>query len=391
MPSRRSDRGQALEQGYDQSQDWLTAQAQALRGWEEENLGKSLALSFVPGVGQVYGGVSTAAALQDPTASGTEKAVAVAGAVLPIDKLVNLAKKFISGGKQVPDWIMSQIDVYHSSPHKYETPRNAPSGEIGSLSGPGHYAAEHADDSTQFARGKGYLYKREIPDEHLGQYVDIQQYSTSYKNIPDNIKESMKKLYPGLTVEEAFAKYKNSNMAGRADSSYELEKARQRALAAGLRGNKVGDVYVTFDPNDYNLKERYEIDGYRPQSKDRYRRNRPLEEVLGDVQIPDSPVVDLSNAPKSPVPEASRELRKMFEEQMSKNNLSVKEVMSHGQIKDIISDSLPFGLATRLPFGSITDLADGASSEFLAKLMKQDPDAMEELRLLAEAMQDAAL
>ena len=391
MPSRRSDRGQALEQGYGQSQDWLTTQAQALRGWEEENLGKSLALSFVPGVGQVYGGVSTAAALQDPTATGTEKAVAVAGAVLPIDKLVNLAKKFISGGKQVPDWIMSQIDVYHSSPHKYETPRNAPSGEIGSLSGPGHYAAAHPDDSTNYARGQGYLYKREIPDEHLGQYVDIQQYSTSYKNIPDNIRESMKKLYPGLTVEEAFVKYKNSNMAGRADSGYELEKARQRALAAGLRGNKVGDVYVTFDPNDYNLKERYEIDSYRPQSKDRYRRNRPLEEVLGDVQIPDSPVVDLSNAPKSEVPEASRELRKMFEEQMSKNNLGVKEVMSHGQIKDIISDSLPFGLATRLPFGSITDLADGASSEFLAKLMKQDPDAMEELRLLAEAMQDAAL
>lgn len=57
--------------------DKLTAMAQALRGWQEENPWKDAAAGFVPGVGQV----ELAAALRDPKATTTDKVLAGVGAV----------------------------------------------------------------------------------------------------------------------------------------------------------------------------------------------------------------------------------------------------------------------------------------------------------------------
>lgn len=87
--------------------------SQALRGWEEENPWKSLALGFVPVAGQVYGAASAAAALRDPEASALDKSLAGAS-VTPLGALAKTAKKIIGGpvlaerakklGIEIPDW-----------------------------------------------------------------------------------------------------------------------------------------------------------------------------------------------------------------------------------------------------------------------------------------------
>lgn len=89
------------------------ALAKALRGWQAENPAADLALGFVPGVGQLYGAATAAAAYADPDASGLERGLATAGMV-PFGKGADLLRKIAVGKKgidrlgQSPDLIPGQ-------------------------------------------------------------------------------------------------------------------------------------------------------------------------------------------------------------------------------------------------------------------------------------------
>ena len=178
-------------------------------------------------------------------------------------------------------------------------------------------------------------------------------------------------------------------MAGRGVGAAELERNRQRALASGLRGNVDKSTYVTFDANDYNLKNRYKMNTDVSNSPNIRRVGRGLEEYLADFQVPGSKVKDLSNAPKSIVPEESKALRKVFEAQMSAHNINPLDVMDKSQIRSLLFDSIDHRIARNMPVGMVGELAEKVDSSLLLGLMRGELDATLKLEEIIEGMIEA--
>ena len=70
------------------------ALAKKLRAWQEDHPVLDFGLGLVPGVGQLYGTASSAAAMRDPDASGLEKTMAAAS-ILPVGKIADKVRKIM--------------------------------------------------------------------------------------------------------------------------------------------------------------------------------------------------------------------------------------------------------------------------------------------------------
>jgi hypothetical protein len=74
--------------------------AKALRNWQAENPVADVAIGFVPGVGQLYGLASAAAAYADPDATALDRGLATAG-ILPLGKAAGAVRKIAVGPKGI--------------------------------------------------------------------------------------------------------------------------------------------------------------------------------------------------------------------------------------------------------------------------------------------------
>jgi hypothetical protein len=152
-----------------------------------------MALGFVPGVGQAMAVRDIERARRDDDPLG----MALAGlSLVPFGKMIGAMR----GGKQVGP--VSQLDVYHGSPYKFDKfdPTKIGTGEGAQAYGHGLYFAENPSVAGEYARmnitGPGQV-------AHIGA-----------KNGPDGAMQALKNVYPKMPKQWYESAIANAETAG---------------------------------------------------------------------------------------------------------------------------------------------------------------------------------
>lgn len=270
--------------------DDLTTARDDLRGWEEDNFWTSLGLGFVPGVGSVYGGLSGAAALSDPDASGLEKGLAAAG-FTPMGHIARMLK-------QAPDQL--GITVFHGGPEFEGPPRPMHEGGEGNWTeGPGLYLTPAYSEASSYAESTPFydganpskrplVYRYDLDDEAREQMFLInpaglgagprRQFDLQYEQVKDILAD----MFPGMSDEQRYQQFVDDFMwhSGSAPDFQTRDAQRMYALAEGIRGTETpGLAYiVSFDPaEDLTELDRLLPSGWGPDEEmmrlsDAYKR-----------------------------------------------------------------------------------------------------------------------
>jgi hypothetical protein len=167
--------------------------------------------SFIPGVGQALAArdIERARRANDPAA-----AAMAATEFLPFGRLAGLGKK---AGP-----VMSEIDVYHGSPHRFEKfdASKIGTGEGAQAYGHGIYLAESPNVAQHYATGGGGFVPVQGKDNVYFNGQWVQDFSD--KKSPEGLaKYAMSQSSTGTTIQE---KIETLNKIGRKDAADWLEK-----------------------------------------------------------------------------------------------------------------------------------------------------------------------
>jgi hypothetical protein len=167
--------------------------------------------SFIPGVGQLLAGrdIERARRAGDPAA-----AAMAATEFLPFGRLAGMMRR--------PGPIMSELDVYHGSPHRFEEfdASKIGTGEGAQAYGHGIYFAESPNVAQHYATGGGGFVPVQGKDNVYFNGQWVQDFSD--KKSPEGLaKYAMSQSSTGTTIKE---KTETLNKIGRKDAADWLEK-----------------------------------------------------------------------------------------------------------------------------------------------------------------------
>jgi hypothetical protein len=193
-----------------------------------------MGLGFVPGIGQAMAlrDIERARRAEDPAAGAL-----AAASLIPFGRL-------LGRGNAGP--IMSELDVFHGTPHKFPATEANPLGEfdaskIGTgkgrnLKGKGIYLTENPERAKEYAESfvqPGLVYKSDLPDKMIEMMLE---YDVPIKNQPEKIKKKLQTL--GIDSE-------SSELAGTIVSGLKEGKnsiSEETLVKAGIPGMKIKNI-----------------------------------------------------------------------------------------------------------------------------------------------------
>lgn len=299
--------------------------ATSLRQWQEENALVDFGLGFVPGVGaaQSLADLGASNQLDEPWYQQVLLAIGAIPGVRPARKLISALDDLPPGGlreliyrlmdedivseRQASNMFTSSGDLrmFHGTGDKgleAFTPEGVSRATLqsrDSWGGPGTYMASNWASPVDMARpgqeNTLRILERAVPRDELSSFpvIDFERDSDlpgllgvfGVQDQTEDVVQALGRLYPQADPKEALRAYNNSYFGtdspritpnGRLESPrmegstpYDLEDARQRALAAGLRGNFHADsggvTLAGFAPETYIPGSIYDMPARGPK------------------------------------------------------------------------------------------------------------------------------
>ena len=353
------------------------AAARTLRKWEEANPGAATLAGFIPPLAIAQ----SAAALRDPDAPTWEKALSSLdfGPMKAVSGAVSALR-----GAPSPREAISELDVYHGGVEHSGPPKAGQIGGEGTYDeGPGFYVTPNKGEAEAYARGaKRYgtptLYKYDLPDEHLQDYVNFDEPFTEQTA---NVQQGLQELFPdSLGDEDLVKKLRDQFWRDRQNFN---EPFRMAAMAAGLRGVRTNDPiggratgegeYISvFDPDELELLDDMAYDastGFVGQDKS----------FAASMESTQALILDNFDIVKDHVPEGG--YMSGFKAWLSKNykpvaidELAQSETMLTNVVKKWAGEvSAQQAKIKQIPPGLSAHDAKGSSPVGFADLYKQHP------------------
>ena len=224
-----------------------------------------MALGFVPGVGQAMAARDIERARRDNDPIGMGMA---ATSFVPFGKLIGALR----GRKQMGP--VSELDVWHGSPHRFPPTAKNPLGEFDPTKiGTGEGAQAYGVGAGYLAEAKGTATGYRDTLAHKGA-LDL-EYEAGKRGIPLNREaqvEFMRQSIPNVSPEKAARSFQNANIEAR-----NLDQNKLAALFKDYKESKQGSLYKVDLPDEQIAKM---LDWDKPLSQ----QPTALKPLLKDIE-----------------------------------------------------------------------------------------------------------